>query len=152
MFRPDRDPEEGLFPENESFRRDGKEPFRSTHLFAKETGFSYYVGTVPALADAQGIQPVVFIAFYPVEVYGIPIASNLDRFFDIYSRYLELMVVDNDYVETGTPTVTFPWHMADLVAQDSALVALIRGGRSAPLLNDYHGAQKWVSTVLSMAK
>jgi hypothetical protein len=149
LFRPDRDPEEGLFPKNESFKRDGEEPFRSVHLFAKETGFSYYLGTVPDLADAQGLQPVVYIAFYPVEVYGVPIASNLDRFFDTYSRYLELMVVDEDYLDSGTPGVTFPWGIPDLVAQDSPLVALIRAGRFVPLMNDYRGAREWVTDVLS---
>jgi hypothetical protein len=149
LFRPDRDPEEGLFPMNESFKRENEEPFRSAHLFAKETGFSYYLGTVPALADAQGLQPVIYIPYYPGETSGIPIASNLDRFFDIYSRYLELMVADEDYVDTGTPGVTFPWGIPHLVAQDSPLVALIRAGRFVPLMNDYRGARKWVTDVLS---
>jgi hypothetical protein len=152
LFRPDRDPERGLFSENESLRRGDKEPFRSTHLFAKETGFSYFLGTVPAVANAQSFQPVVYIVFYPGELYGIPIASNLDRFFDIYARYLELMVVDDDYVETGTPGVTFPWDVAHLIAQDGALIELIRTGRFNALVANDREAQEWVSTVLSMAR
>ena len=152
LLRPDHDPDYGLFPENESFKRDGEEPFRSTHLFARKPGFSYFLGTVPALADSAGLQPIVFIAFYPVEVYGIPIASNLDRFFDLYARYLELMVVDDEYVETGHPGIAFPWSIAHLVAQDRPLIELIRAGRFTPLLNDYWGAKDWVSDVLSMCK
>jgi hypothetical protein len=148
LFRPDKE-SDGLFQENEYFKRDGEEPFRSSLLFGKKTGFSYYLGVVPELADGQGLQPVVYVPFYPVEVFGIPIASNLDRFFDLYSRYLELMVVDDEYVETGFAEITFPWDMAHLVAQDAPLVSLIRAGRFTPLLNDHDGARKWVDTVLA---
>ncbi|WP_157231991.1 hypothetical protein [Hyalangium minutum] len=148
VFRLDAEPH-GFIQENEYFKRDGEEPFRSTHLFAKETGFSYYFGTVPELADSTGLQPIVYIAYYPAEVYGIPIASNLDRFFALYSRYLERMAVDPEYLETGTPEITFPWEMAQQVAEDSPLVALMRAGRFTHLLNDYHGARKWVTNVLS---
>jgi hypothetical protein len=151
FFRPDQDPEKGLFPKNESFKRDGREPFRSSLLFGKKTGFSYYLGTIPALADSAGLQPIVYITFYPAEVFSAPIASNLDRFFDVYSRYLELMVVDDDYVETGIPSVTFPWDVAHLVAQDGALIELIRTGRFSSLVDNDREAQEWVSTVLSMA-
>ena len=152
LLRPDHDPDYGLFRRNQRFKRDGEEPFRSTHLFAKETGFSYYLGTVPALADSAGFQPIVFIAFYPVEVYGAPIASNLDRFFDLYARYLELIVVDDEYVATGIPGIGFPWEMARLVAQDRPLIELMRAGRFNHLLNGHHDAESWVSDVLGMLK
>lgn len=148
ILRPDAEPH-GFVQENEYFKRDGEEPFRSTHLFAKETGFSYYFGAVPGLADSTGFQPIVYIAFYPVEIYGVPIASNLDRLFELYSRYLERMVVDNEYLETGHPEITFPWAMVQQVAQDSSLVAQIRAGRFTHLLNDHREAKQWVTDVLS---
>jgi hypothetical protein len=148
LLRPDME-WDGLVPWNEQLKRDDRAPFRSTLVFGQKTGFSYYVGTVPALADAQGLQPVVYIPYYPGETSSIPVASNLDRFFDTYSRYLELLVVDAEYVETGSPQVTFPWDIAHLVAQDRSLLALIRAGRFASLLNDDHEAREWMSTLLN---
>lgn len=148
LFRPDREPH-GLFRENERLKRDGEEPFRSTLLFGKKTGFSYFLGSVPGLADTNGLQPIVYIALYAAEIYGVPIASNLDRLFDLYSRYLELMVVDNEYLETGHPEITFPWGMAQQVAQDSPLVAQIRAGRFTHLQNGHRDARQWVTAVLS---
>lgn len=147
LLRPDRE-WDGLVPWNEQLRRDDTSPFPSTLVFGQKTGFSYYVATVPALADAQGFQPVVYIPHYPGETSCIPVASNLDRFFDTYSRYLELMVADAEYVATGSPETTFPWDIAHLVAQDSPLLALIRAGRFATLLNDDREARKWMNTLL----
>jgi hypothetical protein len=77
---------QGLLAINEHFKRDGEEPFRSTLVFGQKTGFSYYLGTVPMLADAQGLQPVIYIPYYPGERSGMPIASSVDRFFDTYSQ------------------------------------------------------------------
>jgi hypothetical protein len=110
---------------------------------------SYYFGTVPGLANSEGLQPVVYASHYPGEVSAVPIASNVDRFFDTYSRYLDLMVVDAEYVETGIPELSFPWSVPQLIARDAPLMALVREGRFSHLVNNDEGTQGWVAQLLS---
>src|SRR5690242_17813766 len=52
-------------------------------------GDVYTYATVPGLADEQGRQPVVLVDTYEFEPQVMPVASNVDRFFDTYARYLE---------------------------------------------------------------
>ncbi|HLM42573.1 MAG TPA: hypothetical protein VK458_01845 [Myxococcaceae bacterium] len=63
---------------------------------------AYHYATVPCLADARGLQPVVKVDMHE-EPYAVPLASNVDRFFDTYSRYLEVLVAEPDYEELGPP-------------------------------------------------
>ncbi len=149
MFRPDREGD-GLFKNNARFKRDNEEPFHSILLFAREDGFSYFYATVPGLADAQGIQPIVHTSYYPGEYGAVPIASSLDRFFDAYSRYLELMVVDAGYVDTGVSEISFPWSVPKLIAEDTALMKLIREGRFSHLICDDDEVQDWITKLLSI--
>jgi hypothetical protein len=150
LLRPDLE-SDGLISWNEKVKQDDLEPFRSTLLFAKEIGFSYYYGTVPALATAEGLQPIVYASTYSGEMSAVPVASNLDRFFDVYSRFLELMVVDAGYVETGVAEVHFPWSISHLIAQDEPLMALTRTERFSHLFQHDAGAQDWVAEVLSIS-
>jgi hypothetical protein len=90
-------------------------------------GDLYTYATVPRLADARGMQPVVRVDTYE-EPYVLPVASNVDRFFDTYSRYLEAFVADPDYQRTGDSDLLFPWDATDILARDERLVELMRAG------------------------
>jgi hypothetical protein len=140
---------DGLLPWNTALRKDGTEPFRSTLVFGKETGFSNYFGTVPSLANAEGLQPIVYASAYPGAHAAVPVASNLERFFELYSRFLELMVVDAEYVKTGMAELLFPWSVPQLVAQDAPLMELLQDGRFSHLFQHEEGARDWVDEVLA---
>jgi hypothetical protein len=133
----------GLVPENSWLRQRGQIQYSSALVFGWEPGFSFYYGTVPHLADAKGFQPVIHIEAMDV-LFAVPIASSVDRFFDLYSRYLELMVQDPNYLSDGLPHIQFPWHMRTYVAQDAPLLEQVRAGRFDFLSNDYRGALQWL--------
>jgi len=141
--------ENDLIPSNEWVREENEIYFHAPLIFGKETGFSLYYGTVPRLADSRGLQPVVYISAHGVPQFAIPIASSVDRYFELYSRYLERMVVDFEYIETGVSLVTFPWDVADLVTRDEPLIAQVRAGRFDFLTNDEKDARKWLRELLS---
>jgi hypothetical protein len=90
-------------------------------------GDLYTYATVPRLADERGRQPVVQVDTYE-EPYALPVASNVDRFFDTYSHYLEAVVADPDYQRKGDSDLLFPWDATDILARDERLVALMRAG------------------------
>jgi hypothetical protein len=142
LYEPTPD-EGGLIPENTWLRQRGQIQYSSALVFGWEPGFSFYYGTVPQLADATGIQPVIYIEAMDV-LFAVPIASSVDRFFDLYSRYLELMVQDPSYLSSGLPHVQFPWHVRTYVAQDFPLIHQVRAGRFDFLSNNYRGALKWL--------
>ncbi|HYH98610.1 hypothetical protein [Hyalangium sp.] len=103
-----------------------------TVIFAGEPFMAYHFATVPGLADAQGYQPVVWVDVY-AEPYAIPMASNVDSFFDVYSRYLEALLATPGFKKGEVP-LTFPWEVQGLHARDTRLVELIREGRFDPLM------------------
>ncbi|QRN96119.1 hypothetical protein JRI60_45035 [Archangium violaceum] len=123
---------------NEEWRRDWPEPFGSLLVFAKEQALAYYLATVPSLADEQGIQPVVWVDTYE-DLYALPIASSVDRFFDTYSHSLERQV----------ERLNFPWDVPDLVGRDTSLVKLLRSGRFDFLMETCQEAREWVGKVLA---
>ncbi len=90
-------------------------------------GDLYTYATVPRLADERGRQPVVQVDTYE-EPYSLPVASNVDRFFDTYSRFLEAVVADPDYQQTGKSDLLFPWDATEFLARDERLVELMRAG------------------------
>jgi len=139
-----------LIPWNQRLREDTSAVhFHSCHVFGQQTGFSLYFGTVPRLADTRGHQPVVYIPAHSGEQFAIPIASSVDRFFDLYSRYVERMVVDFEYIHTGLPELVFPWSIPELVATDAPLIAQVRAGRFDLLMNNEEGAHEWIRALLS---
>lgn len=163
----------GLATMNEEWRREWSEPFRGLLVFAKEQALAYYYATVPKLADEQGIQPVVRVDTYE-DLYALPIASSVDRFFDTYShsleRQVELIREDAEFrarldAEFGpsppdslsallsehTPHINFPWEVPDLIARDEPLVRLLRAGRFDFLMEGCEDAHKWVGKVLAAA-
>lgn len=131
-----------IIPWNEQLREHDAVHYRSSLIFSEETGFPLYYATVAKLADTQGLQPVVHVNGY--EAYAIPVASSVDRFFDAYSRYLELMVVDAEYIHHGIASIHFPSAVTQLIAQDEPLMELVRAGRFDALTNSFRDAVQWI--------
>ncbi|NTX33908.1 hypothetical protein HUA78_05620 [Myxococcus sp. CA033] len=116
-------------------------------VFGGEANLAYYFATVPGLADAQGCQPVVEVDTYELDgPVVMPLASNVDRFFDLYARYLEVLIAHEDYAERGSAALGFPWKVPHLVARDDRLVQLIEEGRfDFPQAG--HDARTWAHQV-----
>ena len=102
------------------------EHFRALMLFGSD--MRYRFATVPELANSEGRQPVVFLDPYE-EIHALPIASDVNRFFDTFSRYVEVMVEDPDYQAGGAPGVGFPYDVTKLIARDTQLLGMIKEGR-----------------------
>ncbi|WP_257447895.1 hypothetical protein [Archangium lipolyticum] len=133
---------------NEDWRRDWPEPVRSLLVFAKEHALAYYYATVPCLKSSEGLQPVVKANVYE-EPYALPLASNIDRFFSSYARYLEVLIADPDYEEYGAAALSFPWGVPEILAEDLPLVEMLRAGRFDFLMEKNVDARQWVSQVLA---
>jgi hypothetical protein len=106
--------------------------------------------TVPGLADAWGRQPVVRVNTYEYDPKVMPIASNVDRFFDSYSRFLEALVSHPSYQESGETDLVFPWDVTEILARDERLVELMRAGRFEPLMKhtkDSDEVRQWFEKV-----
>jgi hypothetical protein len=132
------------------------EHFRAVMLFGSEMLYRY--ATVPELANPEGVQPVIRVDPYE-DIHALPVASDLDRFFDTYSRYVEIMVEEPDYRSTGVAWVRFPYNVPELFARDRPLVAMIKQGRfdrwmyesdKTGRLNavDHEVTRSWVNEVL----
>ncbi|PTL83479.1 hypothetical protein DAT35_16060 [Vitiosangium sp. GDMCC 1.1324] len=118
-------------------------------VFGGDAGMAYTYATVPGLADEQGKQPVVRVDTYEYEPYVMPIASNVDRFFDSYSRYLEALVADPFYQKSGDTDLIFPWHATEILAQDERLVELMRAGRFDSLMKNVDDVtRRWAAKVM----
>lgn len=158
---------------NKWWRQEWPVAFRDLLVFAKEQALAYYYATVPALADEQGIQPVVRVDTYE-DLYALPIASSIDRFFETYSYSLDRQVelirrhaesnarLDAEFgpsppgslselLAQDTPRISFPWQVPDLIARDEPLVKLLRAGRFDFLMEGCEEAHAWVGKVLAAA-
>jgi hypothetical protein len=135
---------------NERWRRDQADPFGSLLVFGKEDMLAYHYATVPRLADARGLQPVVKVDMHE-EPYAVPLASNVDHFFDTYSRYLEVLVAEPDYEELGPAARTFPWQVPELIARDRPLVELLQAGHFDFLIPKDEETRSWVAVILGAA-
>jgi hypothetical protein len=162
-----------LADQNKAWRQDWPAPFEDLLVFAKEQALAYCYATVPTLADAQGVQPVVWVDTYE-DLYALPIASSVDRFFDAYSYSLERQVALirqhaesnarfeaefgppppgslSELLARDTPRINFPWEVPDLIARDEPLVKLLRAGRFDFLMEGCEEAHAWVGKVLAAA-
>jgi hypothetical protein len=117
----------GILLANEEVQPYWSEPFRSLLIFGCQEASAYRYATVPSLADAQGFQPVVKVDPYE-DIYALPIASNVDRFFDTYARYLELIYETPSLREERGAWPVFPWEVPELIARDRMLVGMILDG------------------------
>ncbi len=133
------------------------EPWHSLLVFGKEDALAYFFATVPLLSDTQGIQPVVWVDSYE-DIYAIPVASSVDRFFDTFSRYLELIFQTPEYKDDTDVRPNFPWGTPELLRGDQKLVGLLREGRFDSLMysnerrareRTHAEIQRWVGKVLA---
>jgi hypothetical protein len=141
--------DEGLIRRNEWLRETGEVQYLSSLIFGWEPGFAFYYGTVPRLASPQGLQPMVYISAMEA-LFAVPVASSVDRFFDLYSRYLELVAADPEYIESGTTFVNFPWGVQHLIVQDAALIEQVRAGQFDFLTGNYRGALEWLEKLRTL--
>ncbi|HYO57802.1 hypothetical protein [Archangium sp.] len=112
-------------------------------------GEVYAYATVPGLADAQGRQPVVLVDTYEFEPQVMPVASNVDRFFDTCARYLEAKVSDPSYQASGKVGIRFPHDAIELLARDEQLVESMRAGRFDSLMRHVEdGTRRWAAQVM----
>jgi hypothetical protein len=147
LFQVDDDVNE--LPAKNKAVREGwqRELFSSFLIFGGAPGLAHYYATVPGLADEHGCQPVVWVDSYE-KGYALPAASNVDRLFDTYSRYLEELVAHEDFQERGSAALTFPWRTPHLLARDERLVQLIREERFDRWFPGQEG-KDWAARVLA---
>ena len=122
----------GILMANEE-ESDWPEPFRSLLIFGRVGALAYTYATVPSLADVQGFQPVVEVDPYE-DIYALPIASNVDRFFDAYARYLELIYETPEFRDDPDARPTFPRGVPEIIATDRTLVGMLLEGRFDSLM------------------
>ncbi|WP_309895861.1 hypothetical protein [Archangium sp.] len=141
------DQEQRLEENNEWWRENYWEMLGEPVIIFGGSTFTY--ATVPSLADAWGRQPVVHIDVYEYEPKVSPVASNVDRFFDSYSRYLEAVVAEPSYQESGEVEFTFPWGSTEILARDERLVELMRAGRFDSLMKHVDETTwRWAAKVM----
>jgi hypothetical protein len=112
-------------------------------------GDVYTCATVPGLADERGRQPVVLVDTYEFEPQVMPVASNVDRFFDTYARYLEARVSDPSHQASGEVDTRFPFDAIEILARDERLVELMLAGRFDALMRHVEdGTRRWAAQVM----
>jgi hypothetical protein len=143
---PWRDRENAVLRTNKGLRILGDEPYVSAFVFGQIPLLAYYLATVPALADAKGIQPVIFINGYEGDQV-LPVASNVDAFFRVFSIYMERAVADPEYGAERRIRLQFPESVQDVVARDVPLVEAMSSGRFGGLLRT-EASRQWISKVV----
>jgi hypothetical protein len=147
LLRSD-DQEHDLEERNKWWRENWREELGVPVIVFGDDVYTY--ATVPGLADERGRQPVVEVNTYESEPKVMPIASNVDRYFDSYSRYLEKLVADPDYKESGETDLTFPWDATEILARDERLVELMRSRRFDALMKntkESNATRRWFERV-----
>ncbi len=139
---------DGLALATDARRRDTQEPFHSSVAFGCIPDLAYYYAVVPGLADERGLQPVIYINAY-AERYVLPVASDVDRFLDTLSRYLEVLVEDEGYRLDGMRGVDFPTGVPELIARDRRLVEMLVAGRFDSIMNLGDEHQDWLARLRS---
>ncbi|WP_375755196.1 hypothetical protein [Corallococcus exercitus] len=146
LYRPGSGPD-GVLDVNGWLRGRGQAPFPSCVLFGQVSNLAYYYGVVPALADARGVQPVLYIDTQE-ELHVVPVASSVDWLFTQLARFMDLLPGEPDFVPGRCSTTTFPFVAAGLIAQDTALVEMMRAGRFDGLVTRDEESQRWMQQVL----
>ncbi|HYO56619.1 hypothetical protein [Archangium sp.] len=137
----------GIVLDTEGFR-DEEEPWHSSVIFASVPGLAYYYAVVPRLADERGRQPVIYIDAY-MDRYVLPVASDVDRFFDALSHYIDMLMVDQGYRFDGMRGIHFPISVPELISRDRRLVEMIVTGRFDFIMNLGDEFQDWLARVKS---
>jgi hypothetical protein len=118
----------GILLANEGVQPYWPEPFRSLLVFGGEDALAYRYATAPTLTDAQGLQPVVRVDPYE-HIHALPLASNVDRFFDSFARYLEFIHETPGLRDDPDARPTFPRGVPEIIATDRTLVGMLVEGR-----------------------
>lgn len=139
--------EHGIVAINTMLREQGEAPFPACIVFGQVPSLAYRFALVPGLADARGMQPVLFIEDY-IDKEVLPVASNLDHFFDTYARSIESVVRRNSSAPGMWEDSYFPRFEPACVAQDHALVDMMRAGRFDGLVTRDEESQQWMQQVL----
>jgi hypothetical protein len=130
-------------------KQDAEEPFLSCSLFGRVPNLAYYYGTLPALGEGGGPQPVVFIDGHEMP-FAIPVASHVDSFFETYARYLEQTTQEEaarilqPSAGESAPHYFFPWTAPELLRTDERLISWVSAGRFNFLANGHPDALKWL--------
>ncbi len=140
----DKEGEFGLEMNNREWSRTWQEDFSlPLFIFASEPFLAYYYATAPTLANEQGLQPVVYVDTYEIP-YALPLASNVDRFFDLYARYFEALVASPGYDPSNGTGLVFPWAVPHLLRDDTNLMELVCSGAFDSLARTEE-ARAWVA-------
>ncbi|MCY1032889.1 hypothetical protein OV207_15570 [Corallococcus sp. BB11-1] len=140
--------EYGLVATNGMLRERGDAPFPSCLVFGRVPSLAYRFALVPGLADARGLQPVVFIDDH-LDKEVLPVASNLDRFFEAYARSIEHFAGGRRLGPDPWNDLDFPRFAPERVAEDRPLVDLMRAGRFDGLVTQDEESQRWMRQVLA---
>ena len=133
------------------------EHFRALMLFGSDMRYCY--ATVPELANSEGRQPVVFLE--PIRGYlTLPVASDVNRFFDTFSRGMWRSWSKTPTIKPVAPLgVGFPYGVPELIARDTPLLGMIKEGRFDRLMYErnktgwrderaFASTQVWISKIL----
>jgi hypothetical protein len=140
----------------DEIERDG--PFRpgdgredNLILYAMTRGYFSYFATVPSLAVRGGTQPVVFVDDYDDRpIY--PIASDVDRAFELYARYCDRQLRAGGSLQHPAPGESFyPLGLEEDIARDRPLVAMLEAGRFDDLILPDAESREWVQKTLRAA-
>jgi hypothetical protein len=140
-----------LLDVNEGMRDFQEEPYLSSLLFGQIPMLAYYLATVPSLADARGIQPVIFIDGYERHRV-IPVASSVDEFFTAFSVHLERAVATPEYAIERRLGLHFPTGVPDVIARDRRFVEALSAGYFKRLMHDDDESREWISKVIGAVR
>ncbi|RKH20433.1 hypothetical protein D7Y13_27180 [Corallococcus praedator] len=139
---------DGVLDVNAGLRGQGQTPFPSCVLFGQVSNLEYYYGVVPDLADAHGVQPVLYVDVQE-EPHVVPVASNVEALLHQLACFMDLLPEQSDFVPGRCSTVMFPFAAAELIAEDRALVDMMRAGRFDGLVTRDEESQRWMQQVLA---
>lgn len=118
-------------------------------------GLAFDFATVPSLANAEGIQPVVFYIRYEDQPI-LPMASDIDRAFRLYATYCDQCHEEGGTLWHSPIDINFPDSVVKEIAQDRPFVELLEAGRFDNLIRqDLHYPDEdwnWIRKILREAK
>jgi len=120
--------------------------------FGAEAGASCYFAVVPSLANAEGVQPVLYIDEYE-QTLVYPFASSVDKAFSVWAQYCEKRLVKYGVLEM--------WKVEEydvdimneigLIAEDHELIRMMKAGSFDRFVNQTPVCRKWVDSVIRAA-